>query len=193
MFYEPEPIRLACANGNLNDLSYAKIAVAILLPDDVERKRHGDTLYAMLRHMPDPAKQARIIRTFNEYASKRGCAITDMRWWDIVPVQRNLVAVIHRDGISIHAQFFWRSPRDHSIPIHGSPPPAWIRFPNGGPISPYLLDFEAGRYDQMLTSFDHWLTTPLILPPTKSSARAMHRVKREDGVMPGASTILVES
>ncbi len=193
MFYEPEAIRLACKNGDLDDPAYAKAAIAVLLPDEEDQKKHGETLYAMLLHMPDPAKQARIIRTFKEAAAVRNCSITDMRWWDIIPIQRNLVAVIHREGISIHAQFFWRSPTDRSIPVNGSPPPAWVRFHDGDTALPYCLDFEAGRYNEMVASFETWLTTPLVLPPQKSSPRTMHRVTREDGVMPGATTMLIES
>ena len=162
MFYAPELIHTICSQGDVNDRGYRTTVIERCYPNPQDRKAAG-TLIEFLRHMPPPEKQRKIIDALTRETERRGHAITGMRWWDIVPAQRNLVATVMRDGHAIPAQFFWRSPKDHA-PLNMQFQAAWA--PNRDPASafPYRLDVEAGPYDQMIATYAGWLDRPLAFP-----------------------------
>lgn len=173
MFYAPELIHTICSQGDVNDRNYRTAVIERCYPNPKDRKAAG-TLIEFLRHIPPPEKQRKIIDALTRETECRGHAITDIRWWDIVPAQRNLVATVLRDGLAIPAQFFWRSPKDRS-PLNPQFKTVWAPNLNRSSAFPYRLDVEAGPYDQMIATYTIWLDRPLVFPTapvTQPIARA---------------------
>lgn len=90
--------------------------------------------------------------------------IYNFHWWDIMPKLRALVATLTREGHVFKVYFYWKKTnKDEVTPLNRGCRTTCGLQPNMPGV--LRLEFDAEAYQEMRAAYEHWLRSPLVLPP----------------------------
>jgi hypothetical protein len=155
MHFAAELVRWACS-GDLDDPDHFSEVETRLLAGRSCARDFPEMLRAWLKGLPPAEEQSKIVNRFSELAEQAGRRLVDLRWWDIMPHDRILLATLEQDGEQTEIVFYWRRTDKTMHPsLMYSQSPTMLR--EAGILR---VTFEAPTYQEVKAQFATWLAKP---------------------------------